>query len=532
MNCLTELKQITDSLNIKINDNDLDTLTRLLPVIGKQYGSISGIPTILKMLNSLTAYMNSRKTSAHADCVSVLASLGTCLSRLAASPDTDRATAEKLVSEQIRTYNVLKNKISSRPDLSPDDIQDFKAAILAIDWEISPGNLHNFKSAVSKLLSRLKEYKIHYNFLKIMYHTGQYIASEKADAHTDSIPFLQSVFENFEYLVQNPDTPLSRKKELVLADMKRFNEFKTRISRKKKPDIKHADDNDDISMPPALSHVRPDKASSAADDDPPVTRLSDDQDSYARDEDTQSLSDLVKPALAGRQPSSAESRDVMDDLFTMKESPADELLDEIHLLEVHGTDPAGALAQVQPEVPDTMQSDQIKKITPKRVEKDPIPEIGTTLDEFFNLEDSGNGKSDAGIVPFNYEDEESENRIPEIRPSEDIADKKHGPENGPDPAMLLTQLSSRIESMEWIQDKTVLGSIKDDISSLEKIWDRDDDKSALIKIISVLVNKAGEIRRVHATQTTPPTSPSEEKAHENPQPVHEGILAKIKKFFS
>ena len=44
---------------------------------------------------------------------------------------------------------------------------------------------------------------------------------------------VKSVFENFEYLVQNPDTPLSRKKELVLADMKRFNEFKTRISRKK-----------------------------------------------------------------------------------------------------------------------------------------------------------------------------------------------------------------------------------------------------------------------------------------------------------
>ncbi len=524
MNCLTELKQITDSLNTRITDHDLAALNRILPVIGAQYGNIAGIPTILKMLNSLAAYLNSRKAGAHSDAVYVLACLGTCLERLADDPDTDRATAEKLVSDQIRTYNVLKNKIASRPDLTPDDIQDFKAAILAIDWEISSGNLHNFETTATKLLSQLKEYKIHCYFLKIMYYTGRHIASEKADAHTDSIPFLRSVFENFEYLVQNPDLSFTRKKELLLSDIKRFNEFKTRISKRKSRALQQIQDNDDdVSMPPALSHIRPDRASSEIKDkEPPVTRLSDDQDSCDQNEDSQSLSDLVEPALAGRQPASAGSRDVMDDLFTMKESPADELLDEIHLLEVQGADPAEALAQVHPELSDDTGTGEIKKVTPKRVENDPIPEIGTTLDEFFNLENPEDEKPDAGIVPFNYEDEEPEIQIPDTRPPEYTIKEKYLPENDT-ASTILTRLESGIESMDWAQNKTALDSITADISLLEKTWHNDAEKSTLIRIISFLVHKTKE-------KSIPVTSSDD--ADKDSEPVRKGILTKIKKLFS
>ncbi|NOX33813.1 MAG: hypothetical protein GXP56_08745 [Deltaproteobacteria bacterium] len=536
MNSLTELKKIIQSMNENITDDGIYAFQNELLKLLQYYENNKAVASFLKMMQSLGKYLGSKKSNAHKDSIPVLNSIFKNLEKFIDDPELEQSKVNMALSCEIQKYKSLKNKIASKPVINKTDLDKLKAVILAIDWEISNTTLQNFEEVVTRLLLKLKNYKIHHAFLKIIHSTGRYIGIQKANAHTDSISFLRLVFENYEHMINSPDMNFKEKKQVLEKNINRFHEFKLKISSKKNKIHPQEIIPEDEPVKPALSHVKPAGMHRKV-DIVPLTALTEKEDSSLAGNIPDP--DIIMPALAGKKRSSAGKKDIMDDLFCVKESPADELLDAIHLMDIQDNSQDQDLNML--DRAEDSQSSGIKNFTPERMDNDPIPEIGSRLDEFFSLDDSPgsvvatrektglkvekpalkeeNKEDDdrkEGLVPFQYEDESFE----------EPKDKKYSSETLPESTGLdiLNRLKSSFETAQWPLGKSLLSSISKDISSLENLWENDPDKTCLLQIIESSIN---------LFKTCPQNTYLENQGiSDAPQKKPAGIWDKIKGIFS
>jgi len=510
LNSLAELKNIVASLNENITGDDITTFQKLISQLGQQYEGNTNVTTFLKMMRSLSKYLAFKKNNAHADSIPALNSIVMQLEKVINDPDLKEDDASQILSDEIEKYKTLKNKIASKPSITDNDINDLKAVILSVDWEISDVTLLNFETVTTNLLKQFKNYKIHYTFLKIIHSIGRYIGRQKANAPTDSISFLRSVFENFELIILTPEMTFKEKKQILETDINRFYEFKQKIPRQKKTTNLKDDTSEDESFSPALSHIKK-TGMAAADEVVPLTTLGE-SEGFPLEEKTDS--DKMAPALADKKSSSMGPRDIMDDLFSVKESPADELLDAIHLQDIPGQSPSQALNMLNQTR--NIPSDGVKNFTPQNMDNEPIPEIGNRLDEFFNLE-----------APEDSDESFEES----LSKREDKNDDSGGPLPDPD-FDILTRLKTTIKTPESLQDKSSLMSINQDISLLEKSWQNDPEKTCLLQIISSLTNVLKNQPETVLQENKSTTNEADENIPDTPQEETVGVLGKIKGMFT
>ncbi|MBU2429131.1 MAG: hypothetical protein KKH99_00420, partial [Proteobacteria bacterium] len=388
MNSISELKKIIHPLNGAVSDFDIKLFDAVILNIWQSYKHLPPVIPLLKMIRSLVLYLFSKKNAAHMDTVPILNDLIHQLEHIITVPSLGREKMDEILSSRLEEYKIFQNKIVSNPDMDIQDMDELKSVILAIDWEISDKTLHHFDTVVSQLLNKLKPYKIHHTFLKMIHSIGRFIGIQKANAPTDSISFLRSLFDHLQEIIQKKELSFDEKKKILEKDISRFNDFKIRISKSGKKSREQSGnehknfipDNDGIL--PALSHLKSSKA--RINQDPMSLTCLPEEDSSLLNEDIDS--ENIKPALSNMRGVSKTPRDVMDDLFTIKESPADELLDAIHLMEIQGNaDPSGSAMQIF-DKEDAIESDGVKKFITQKKDNAPIAEINSRLDEFFNLE--------------------------------------------------------------------------------------------------------------------------------------------------
>jgi hypothetical protein len=539
LNSLTELKQAVDSMASGIEDTVADSLQQQLSIIGEQYADKTAVISVIKMMQAIGRYLNSRRDTADKDALPVLNSLVVALEKLVTGPDLNKEQTHEILSDCFEAYKSLKSKIASQPLVADVELQDLKAVILAVDWEISEITLKTFDTVTSRMLTRLKSHKILHAYLMIIHSIGRYIASEKATAHKDSLSLLHAVFENFERIVQTPDMPLKERQQLIEKDIEAFYDFKRELSLPVENSPGTMDAMEDEIIQPALSHVKASSRQAAGE----VVLLSPSSETLV---DGQSGDgDQTAPALAGRKKRVPAPRDIMDDLFSGKESPADELLDAIHLANVQGHDQGGAMNMNEP-TKEELQQEGIKNFTPQRMENEPIPEISDRLDAFFNLDIPESSSSPAAmekddtleaaedsdilpaedgpvevIVPFLDEDESFE----ETPAEEDSAEEDSAEDNTPQAAL------NRISALVKTPDALLEGqtAVDRDIDLLKTMWRDDSDKSMLVDIISCLLMN-------HRPATV--STESEAMADETDAPILEqseiparGVWGKIKSIF-
>ncbi len=561
MNSIDKLIKIIESINLEITDNNITDLQNELSKLETLHGTNKIVIYFLKMLGALAKYLDSKRSGVQADTIPVLNSIVAGLAKLLDSSDLTENENQKILSENILKFKSLKNKISSIPEISDNDIDELKAVILAVDWEISDTTLENFETVITALLSRLKYYKIHDAFLKIIHSIVRYIGTQKANAHTDSISFLHSVFKNFELMVQTPGMAYKDKRELLETDIKRFQDFKHKITLEKplaqppdqSPDQTSDQTSDqgpaqtidetpeDESFTPALSQF---KQADMADDDTSLTTLS------QTDESPVPLAQVTTDTM---EPSSAGSENIMDDLFNAKESPADELLDAIHLLNVHGENPDQEMDMLDKNE----ESEGIKKFTPQTKTNDPIPEIQDRLDAFFNLDPPGvTAVQEETLVEPGQPGEPSEPDDPDKTDDmvQEVAQAVEIDTYGPDDATngiipfdekdesfeevakqyddnlkTILDLHTLFKNPDCLKDESSLSSIKQSIEHLKEQWQDDPEKTALLQIISMKLpqNDDGstEENNNQTDKNLEKESGSEQQA-ETP-----GIWHKIKKSF-
>ena len=503
MNSPPELKHVIDSLEFQIDDETINALQAELSRIEDLYSENTDIGSVLKRMQSIGRYLNSKRDKVHEKTLPVMHSMAVELERLILGPDLDKNQTRQILLGCSQLYNSLKTKIVSPPLVTDAEIQELKVVILEVDWEISDASLATFDRVTSQLLIKLKSHKILHAFLKIIHSMGRYIASRKASSHKDSIFFLHSVFENFERVVKTP-MPFQEKKQLIKRDIAAFNEFKREISTLDSPPAPAITiENQDF--PPALSHIKIVHLPPAKD----VVLLHPVSAQGESGIENPLDSEAITPALAGKRAAQQAPRDVMDELFTMKESPADQLLDTIHLSAIQGPDQKAAMNMNGPN-PEELQKQGIKNVIPTRMDNEPIPEIGSRLDDFFDMDIPGG----TGVLPLETLDpkkvpEESPGIFPEVVPREN--EEKPTQE-------AINRLKILRATHDQIREPHILIALEKDLTFLKTHWQDDPDKTMLLDSLAWLARQLKTQFSTALTETYDRDEETELSISETPEP--------------
>lgn len=115
-----------------------------------------------------------------------------------------------------------------------ETIKELKAAILAIEWEITDEAMDNLAQAIKPLQERWVGQKPLLVCLQVIGTLGQYIKKARERAHQDAIKLLHSVFATLEKVVIDPDLTAALKVALVRGEVAKYNALKEGISRPRK----------------------------------------------------------------------------------------------------------------------------------------------------------------------------------------------------------------------------------------------------------------------------------------------------------
>ncbi|MBF0378345.1 MAG: hypothetical protein HQK72_12815 [Desulfamplus sp.] len=385
---VNELKHLTLSIDRGITNEMSQKIIKITDSLGQHWQQDKILSTLIKMARALSDYAASGKINLNKDISSLLHSIVVQMEYLSSSSGANLSTAKKqaILSEQIAKYNNLKQQLKSttreqsqesvqdsnlsyQSDMDTNIISDLKSIILSLDWEITDELINRLEKEVNRLQSYWQNSKIHLSFLQMFKSIGSYVMSRGSNTHPDSISLLHSLYKNFELIVLNQSLTVTEQKEILLKEMKKFNDLKQIISSSK------------ISKPRS-DLTAPVVASSA------VTSNPIQQSRYSA-------------PVGGMSP--------MDDLIGTKSSsnlsPVDDLIEEIHMLQdsgdrTHSIDNrvshgSGGGSSTNPE---------IKEVIPNRLKKQPIPEIQTRLDAFFDEDEplSELSFADSGetVVPY------------------------------------------------------------------------------------------------------------------------------------
>jgi len=108
-------------------------------------------------------------------------------------------------------------------------IDNLKALVFSIDWEITDKTMKEFLQEVKRLKTRYKDDRVYLLFLKLHESLGKYIKAKKARAHPDAIKLVTSVYKKFEKALLSPGISEAEKKKLISGEVKKYKSFKQRV---------------------------------------------------------------------------------------------------------------------------------------------------------------------------------------------------------------------------------------------------------------------------------------------------------------
>jgi pilus assembly protein FimV len=119
-------------------------------------------------------------------------------------------------------------------------ISRLKSLILSIDWEITDDVLLQFSEELHDLKDIWAGEKINLVYLQALEKICRYIYQKKADAHPHAIKLLLNLYHNLERIVSSDDLSDEAKKEILLDDIKRFENLKRAISSRQEEESRQA----------------------------------------------------------------------------------------------------------------------------------------------------------------------------------------------------------------------------------------------------------------------------------------------------
>lgn len=227
----------------------------------------------LQALEKISKYIYKEKANAHPNAIKMLLSLFYNLEKQINSEDTWSAEEKrKQLIDDVRSFEKLKKQIQRKeaghqptpaakqsvpvktaqesPDSVTDDqpatLQGLKAAILALDWEITDKELSTLRNEVLKLEDRYSDSQTKLLFLQGIGTLSAYIRTKRSNAHIEAFTLLHSFYDGLEKIASTPLSP-AEEKAILLPEVAKFNAFKEMIAVTLSPEsmVKDTDQEDD-----------------------------------------------------------------------------------------------------------------------------------------------------------------------------------------------------------------------------------------------------------------------------------------------
>ncbi|MGD8609745.1 MAG: hypothetical protein PVI93_01920 [Desulfobacterales bacterium] len=141
------------------------------------------------------------------------------------------AAAAETEMLDLKEANADKAEVEDVPDDYP--LAELKNLVLSIDWEITDEALASLLSEINSLKKAYEQEKIVSMFLQLLASLGQYIKTNRGDAHPKTFKILNSVFARLEEVVLNKSMTEADKKNLLRAEMQKYKQLRNKVSQKK-----------------------------------------------------------------------------------------------------------------------------------------------------------------------------------------------------------------------------------------------------------------------------------------------------------
>ncbi len=156
------------------------------------------------------------------------------------SIDQNDLADESDLAAEITNEQTSLSGVSPEPDTSNNVVEDsnhydsgnpleqLKAIVLEMDWEISDENLNKYLDEITNLIENYKNDRPIYLFFKLHAAIGNYMLSKKARAHPDALKFLYGVYNSLEKAL-SVGLPLVEKNKMILTEVNNFRCLKQKL---------------------------------------------------------------------------------------------------------------------------------------------------------------------------------------------------------------------------------------------------------------------------------------------------------------
>lgn len=135
--------------------------------------------------------------------------------------------------EVFELEEMVVDEKAKAPAAADNPLAELKSMVLSIDWEITDEVLSAFLSQIAKLKNTYKNEKIILMFLQLLGSLGEYIKTNRGNAHPKTFKILNSVFSRLEDIVSNEDLKESEKIKILRIEMDKYKQLRTQVSKKK-----------------------------------------------------------------------------------------------------------------------------------------------------------------------------------------------------------------------------------------------------------------------------------------------------------
>ncbi|MDO8948056.1 MAG: hypothetical protein Q7U88_13000 [Desulfocapsaceae bacterium] len=253
---IAKLKTIILSIDWEITDDILQQLNEELQDLKDVWAGNKINLIYIQALEKIGRYISSEKANSHPNAIKLLLTFYSDLEKIVSSTMSEEEQ-KKLLLQDIKKFDQFKiqiapsvpkeKKIATVGSVSQsvaravevplpvsqgqkNVLTNLKAIVLGIDWEISDKELVRLSDEVNKLEQIFSESRAKLIFLQGIGALGNYIRSTKSNAHLNAFKLLHSFYNGLER-IYNEVLSRQQEKEILLAEVTKFNAFKAEIAK-------------------------------------------------------------------------------------------------------------------------------------------------------------------------------------------------------------------------------------------------------------------------------------------------------------
>jgi pilus assembly protein FimV len=281
---ISRLKSLILSIDWEITDEVLMQFNEELADLRDIWAGEKLNLVYVQALEKISKYIYHKKADSHPSAIKLLLTLYHNLEKIVSSVDLSEEQKKEILLLDVKKFENLKRLIGEQskqsqeiedPEASvkptaptdevdvvgDDELQNLKAIVLGIDWEITDEDLNDLRQEVLRLEEKYADRKPILILLQGIGTIGAYIKLKKSDAHADAFKVLHFFYESFEKIALTP-MGLEEEKAILFPAVEKFNSFKIQVGKTISPELVSAkeeeiDEESDATASDALDGVMP-----------------------------------------------------------------------------------------------------------------------------------------------------------------------------------------------------------------------------------------------------------------------------------